>query len=52
VNAIGFNNPLYILSFDQRTSLQTKMFGWTGAFTPEQTAEIATSDRGLWLSNL
>lgn len=41
MNTIGFNKPLYILPFDQRTSLQTKMFGWTGALSPAQTAEIA-----------
>lgn len=31
MKAIGFDNPLCILLFDQRTSQQTKMFGWTGA---------------------
>ena len=28
---IGFDQRLYILPFDQRESLQTKMFGWKGA---------------------
>jgi 5-dehydro-2-deoxygluconokinase len=41
--AIGFNKPLYILPFDHRGSFQTKMFGWKGALTPEQTAEIAAT---------
>jgi 5-dehydro-2-deoxygluconokinase len=39
--AIGFDKPLYILPFDHRGSFQTKMFGWKGTLTPEQTAEIA-----------
>jgi myo-inositol catabolism protein IolC len=38
---IGFNEPLYILPFDHRGSFQTKLFGWTGKLTPDQTAEIA-----------
>jgi len=38
---IGFNQPLYIQPFDHRGSFQTKMFGWTGTLSPEQTAEIA-----------
>lgn len=38
---LGFNRPLYILPFDHRGSLETKMFGWHGALTPGQTAEIA-----------
>jgi len=41
MKAIGYNQPLYILPYDHRGSFQTKMFGWTGALTPEQTAEIA-----------
>jgi 5-dehydro-2-deoxygluconokinase len=41
--AVGFNSPLYILPFDHRGSFQTKMFGWKGALTPEQTAEIAAT---------
>jgi myo-inositol catabolism protein IolC len=39
----GFTQPLYILPFDHRGSFQTKMFGWKGALTPEQTAEIAAT---------
>jgi len=40
---IGFDKPLYILPFDHRGSFQTKMFGWTGALTQEQTDEIAAT---------
>jgi len=39
----GFSKPLYVLPFDHRGSFQTKMFGWKGELTPEQTAEIAAS---------
>src|SRR4029450_7768225 len=38
---IGFDKPLYVLPFDHRGSFQTKMFGWKGTLTAEQTAEIA-----------
>jgi myo-inositol catabolism protein IolC len=38
---IGFDQPLYILPFDHRGSFQTKMFGWKGTLTAEQTAEVA-----------
>jgi len=37
----GYNQPLYILPFDHRSSFETKMFGWRGDLTPAQTAEIA-----------
>ncbi len=40
---IGFNKPLYVLPFDHRGSFQTGMFGWKGALTTEQTAEIAAT---------
>ncbi|MBV8050846.1 MAG: DUF2090 domain-containing protein [Acidobacteriaceae bacterium] len=48
MNAIGYNQPLYILPFDQRTSLQTKMFGWTGSLSTEQTAEIAAAKHVIY----
>src|SRR5690242_20062553 len=38
---VGYDKPLYVLPFDHRGSFQTKMFGWRGPLTPEQTAEIA-----------
>jgi 5-dehydro-2-deoxygluconokinase len=46
--SVGYNRPLYILPFDHRGSFQTKMFGWKGALSPEQTAEIATSKRVIY----
>jgi myo-inositol catabolism protein IolC len=39
----GFSKPLYVLPFDHRGSFQTKMFGWTGTLTDQQTAEIAAA---------
>ena len=38
---VGFDQPLYVLPFDHRGTFQSKMFGWTGALTAAQTAEIA-----------
>jgi myo-inositol catabolism protein IolC len=37
----GYDQPLYVLPFDHRATFQTKMFGWKGTLTAEQTAEIA-----------
>jgi 5-dehydro-2-deoxygluconokinase len=45
---VGFDKPLYILPFDHRGSFQTKMFGWTGTLTPEQTAEIAATKQVIY----
>ena len=40
---LGFEKPLYILSFDHRGSFHTKLFGWKGTLSPAQTAEIAAA---------
>jgi 5-dehydro-2-deoxygluconokinase len=48
VTTIGFDQPLYILPFDHRGSFQTKMFGWTGVLTPEQTAQIAAAKQVIY----
>src|ERR1700676_4963555 len=45
---VGFDRPLYILPFDHRGSFQTKMFGWTGVLTAEQTAEIAAAKQVIY----
>jgi len=42
---VGFDKPLYVLPFDHRGSFQTKMFGWKGALTAEQTETIADAKR-------
>ena len=40
---IGYDRSLYILPFDHRASFQTGMFGWQGALTAAQTAEISAA---------
>ena len=46
--ALGYTHPLYILPFDHRGSFQTKMFGWKGALTPDQTAQIAAAKQVIY----
>lgn len=46
--SIGFDQPLYILPFDHRGSFQTKMFGWKGTLTAEQTAQIAAAKQVIY----
>src|SRR5580658_10564463 len=48
MKSYGFSQPLYILPFDHRASFATKMFGWHGDLTPEQTAEIAAAKRVIY----
>jgi len=48
MRSIGFDKPLYILPFDHRGSFQTKMFGWKGALTLQQTAEIAAAKQVIY----
>jgi len=45
---IGYDKPLYIQPFDHRGSFQTKMFGWKGTLTKEQTAEIAAAKQVIY----
>jgi myo-inositol catabolism protein IolC len=44
----GFDRPLYVLPFDHRGSFETGMFGWKGALTSEQTAQIAEAKRVIY----
>ena len=48
MTTVGFDRPLYILPFDHRGSFQTKMFGWEGTLTPEQTAQIAAAKQAIY----
>lgn len=48
MNALGFDQPLYILPFDHRGSFQKKMFGWDGELNPEQTADIAAAKQMIY----
>jgi myo-inositol catabolism protein IolC len=45
---VGFDKPLYVLPFDHRGSFQKKMFGWDGALSSQQTAEIAAAKRVIY----
>jgi myo-inositol catabolism protein IolC len=45
---VGYDQLLYILPFDHRGSFQTKMFGWKGSLTPEQTAQIAATKQVIY----
>jgi myo-inositol catabolism protein IolC len=45
---IGYDKPLYIQPFDHRGSFQTKMFGWKGTLTQEQTAQIAAAKQVIY----
>jgi myo-inositol catabolism protein IolC len=45
---LGYDQPLYILPFDHRGSFQTKMFGWSGKLTLEQTARIASAKQVIY----
>lgn len=44
----GYNKPLYIQPFDHRGSFETGMFGWKGALTSEQTAQIAAAKQVIY----
>jgi 5-dehydro-2-deoxygluconokinase len=48
MKSLGYDKPLYILPFDHRGSFQTKLFGWSGTLTSEQTAEIAASKQVVY----
>ncbi len=43
-----FDKRLYVLPFDHRGSFQTKMFGWKGTLSADQTAEIASAKRVIY----
>jgi myo-inositol catabolism protein IolC len=48
MKSIGFDRALYILPFDHRASFETKMFGFEGPVTPEETAKIAEAKRVIY----
>src|SRR5262249_18872317 len=48
MKTLGFDKPLYILPFDHRGSFQTKLFGWTGTLTEDQTAQVAASKQVIY----
>jgi myo-inositol catabolism protein IolC len=44
----GYDRPLYIQPFDQRSSLVSKMFGWKSPLSEAQTAEIAGAKQVIY----
>jgi myo-inositol catabolism protein IolC len=48
MTGLGFDRPLYILPFDHRGSFQSKLFGWNGTLTPDQTAQIAATKQVIY----
>lgn len=48
MKTIGYDQPLYVLPFDHRGSFETKMFGWEGVLTAQQTAEIAAAKQVIY----
>jgi 5-dehydro-2-deoxygluconokinase len=48
MRTLGYNHPLYILPFDHRGSFETKLFGWHGELSAEQTAEIAATKQIIY----
>src|SRR5215467_3744290 len=45
---LGFDKPLYVLPFDHRATFYTKMFGWKGVPTPDQTAQVAAAKQVIY----
>jgi hypothetical protein len=45
---LSYNQPLYILPFDHRGPFQTGIFGWKGALSPEQNAQIAAAKQVIY----
>jgi myo-inositol catabolism protein IolC len=48
MKSLGYDNALYILPFDHRGSFASKMFGWTGALSAPQIAEIASAKQVIF----
>jgi myo-inositol catabolism protein IolC len=45
---LRYDRPLYILPFDHRGSFQTRMFGWKGLLTADQSARIAAAKHVIY----
>ena len=46
--AIGYNQPLYILPYDHRSSFEKGLYGWSGALSAEQTGRIARTKEVIY----
>jgi hypothetical protein len=51
MTSIGSDEPRYIQPFDHRQSFETKMFGWIGALSPDQTAALPFGKSGSYVSS-
>jgi len=45
---IGFDQPLYVLPFDHRSSFASELFGWNGTLEPEQIARIVAAKQVIY----
>jgi myo-inositol catabolism protein IolC len=45
---IGYDQPLYVLPFDHRASFSSRMFGFKGTLSAEQTAEISRAKEVIY----
>src|SRR6184192_3108875 len=45
---IGFDQPLYVLPFDHRSSFASELFGWNGTLEPEQVARIVAAKQVIY----
>src|SRR5439155_17320795 len=45
---IGFDQPLYVLPFDHRSSFASELFGWNGTLEPEQVARIVAATQVIY----
>src|SRR6266849_1939222 len=45
---IGYDKPLYVLTFDHRASFSKNLFGWDVPLSPAQTAEIAAAKKVIF----
>ncbi len=45
---VGYNEPLYILPFDHRSSFEKGLYGWTGALNQEQIGKVAKTKEVIY----
>jgi myo-inositol catabolism protein IolC len=45
---IGYNQPLFLLPFDHRSSFEKGLYGWTGALSADQTDRIAKTKEVIY----
>lgn len=45
---LGYSQPLYILPFDHRSSFEKGLYGWSGALTPDQRAQVSRAKEVIY----